>query len=326
MPGTINHPRIAFTVGPLQYWWPRAVLLDFYERVADSPVDTVVLGEIVCSRRNEMKHPDWLALARDLSRAGKEVVLASQALIMSESELRSVRGVAEQEEFAVEAGDASALEAIALARKTQGKHLPFVLGPHINVYNREALIEHAALGAGRWVAPPELPLTAIAKVNPADNRVRGVEGDIVTEVWAFGRIPLSFSARCFTARHHRLQKDACEFRCRDDADGMLLSSSEGEPFLSLNGTQIQSAGIHALIGEADSLRRAGISRIRLSPCSKGFMDVVACFDAVYNHEASASEALERLRALPLPGTLVNGYIHRQPGMHFVEPGAEAYDS
>lgn len=326
MPMAINHPRIAFTVGPLQYWWPRDTLLDFYEHIADSPVDTIVLGEIVCSRRNDMKHSDWLALGRDLSLAGKEVVLASQALIMSESELRSVRVVAEQEEFAVEAGDATALEAIAQVRQMQRKHLPFVLGPHINVYNREALTEHAALGAGRWVAPPELPLSAIAKVNPAHDRVCGVAGEIVTEVWAFGRIPLSFSARCFTARHHHLHKDACEFQCRNDADGLLLNSSEGEPFLSLNGTQIQSAGIQALIGEAASLRQAGVSRIRLSPCSKGFMDVLTYFDAVYNHGAPAIEALERLRTLPLPGPLVNGYIHRRPGMHFVEPGAEVYDS
>lgn len=326
MPESMNHARIAITVGPLQYWWSRATLLDFYEHIADSPADTVVLGEIVCSRRNEMKHSDWLALGRDLSRAGKEVVLASQALIMSEGELRSVRVIAEQEEFAVEAGDASALEAIAQVRQGQGKGLPFVLGPHINVYNREALTEHAEMGACRWVAPPELPLSSIAKVNPVDDRVRGVAGEVATEVWAFGRIPLSFSARCFTARHHRLTKDACEFRCRNDADGLLLNSSEGEPFLSLNGTQIQSAGMQALIGEANSLRQAGVSRVRLSPCSERFTDVLSCFDTVYNHGGSAIDALARLRTLPLPGTLVNGYIYRHPGMHFVEPGGEVYDA
>ena len=61
-------PSIGLTVGPLQYWWPRAAVLDFYAGIADSPAQTVVLGEVVCSRRNEFKAEDWIALARDLRR------------------------------------------------------------------------------------------------------------------------------------------------------------------------------------------------------------------------------------------------------------------
>ena len=101
------------TVGPLLYWWPRAALMDFYARVAEGPARTVVLGEVVCSRRNEIKHEDWLALARDLQAAGKRVVWATQALVMSEAELRTLRRICEQDEFAVEVGDASALRVLA---------------------------------------------------------------------------------------------------------------------------------------------------------------------------------------------------------------------
>jgi O2-independent ubiquinone biosynthesis protein UbiV len=149
--------RIAFTIGPVLYYWPRKTLIEFYAGIADSPADTVVLGEVVCSRRHEMKLDDWRDLARDLSAAGKEVVLASQALIESEAELRSLRRIADQGDFLVEAGDASALRALV------GR--PFVLGPHLNVYSRPALAEHARLGAVRWVAPLELPLDAIARIN-----------------------------------------------------------------------------------------------------------------------------------------------------------------
>ncbi|MCV5961458.1 U32 family peptidase, partial [Escherichia coli] len=74
-----------------------------------TPADTVVLGEVVCSRRHEMKLDDWLALARDVAAAGKEVVLASQVLLESEADLRAVRRLVEQRDFLVEAGDASAL-------------------------------------------------------------------------------------------------------------------------------------------------------------------------------------------------------------------------
>lgn len=318
MTDLVATPRFALTVGPVQYWWPRPALMQFYEHVADSAADTVVLGEIVCSRRHEMKLADWLALGRELQAAGKEVILASQALVMSESELRSVRDLVNQDEFAVEAGDVSAIQALVQARRGPRDLQPFVLGPHLNIYSREALLEHAAWGAGRWVAPAELSLDAIACVNPRGNPVRAVSGDeIPTEIWAFGRLPLSFSARCFTARHHHLHKDSCAFRCLDDADGLLLSSSEGQPFLCLNGTQVQSAGVQALIGEAQALQQAGVSRLRLSPCSQGFMEVLAQFDAVYNQGASADDALATLRAMRLPGTLVNGYVHRQPGMQFV---------
>ena len=43
---------------------------------------------------------------------------------------------------------------------------------------------------------------------------------IETEVFAHGRLPLAWSARCFTARRFNLQKDTCEFKCIDFPDGL----------------------------------------------------------------------------------------------------------
>ncbi|HET9820213.1 MAG TPA: U32 family peptidase, partial [Burkholderiaceae bacterium] len=268
---------LELVVGPLLYWWPRAALMDFYAEVADSPARHVVLGEVVCSRRNEVKLDDWLALGRDLALAGKQVTLATQALVMSEAELRTLRRIAEQDEFAVEAGDASALRLLAAAHVARPGRPAFTIGPHVNVYNRAALVEHAALGARAWVAPLELGLEAVAAINPPHDRVLGPVGAIESEVFVFGRLPLAFSARCFTARHHRLNKDECDFRCRSDADGLLVASSEGQPFLVLNGIQTQSAGVQALIGHADALRAAGVRRVRLSPCGTGFAQVLRLF-------------------------------------------------
>ncbi len=48
------------SVGPVQYYWSRDTLTAFYAEVADSPAHTVCLGEVVCSRRHEMKPEDWL--------------------------------------------------------------------------------------------------------------------------------------------------------------------------------------------------------------------------------------------------------------------------
>jgi len=309
--------RFGLSVGPLQYWWSRQATWAFYADVAESAADTVVLGEVVCSRRNEIKTEDWLALAADLATHGKTVVLATQALVAGEAELRTLRRLCEQDGFAVEAGDASALAVLAPLQPGTGRRLPFVIGPHVNVYNRPALQELAPLGASRWVPPLELALDAVACVNPPHDPVVGPAGAVVTEVFAFGRMPLAFSARCFTARHHRLKKDACDFRCRDDADGLLLAAGDGQPFLVLNGIQTQSAALHCLIGERDAMAAAGVARVRLSPCSGGFMRVLALFDAVLNAGAPVTDACAELDTLGLPGALVNGYAHRRPGMQAV---------
>jgi collagenase-like PrtC family protease len=295
--------RMALTIGPVLYYWPRETLLHFYAEVAESPADTVVLGEVVCSRRHEMQLADWLSLARDLAGAGKEVVLATQALVESEADLRLLRRIAGQGDFIVEAGDASALNLLSQAGAK------YVLGPHINVYSRAALVEHAMAGAMRWVAPVELPLHGIGRMNAP----RPV---LPTEVFGWGRLPLAFSARCFTARHHRLSKDQCGFRCRDDADGLLLSTTDEQAFLVINGIQTQSAALQCLVAEGDALRTAGVSRLRLSPSSARFAEVVQIFDRVMNHGASPDAALVALDAMSLPGGLSDGFARARPGLEW----------
>ncbi|MGE0674850.1 MAG: U32 family peptidase [Methylibium sp.] len=309
--------RFGLTVGVLPYWWPRAALLAFYAEVAESAADTVVLGEQVCSRRHEFRTDDWLALAGDLSAAGKRVALATQALVTSEAELRGLRRLCEQDRFEVEAGDASALAVLARLRAADPTRPPFVLGPHVNVYSRDALAELAPLGVGTWVPPLELALEDVRRINPPDDPVPGAIGPVETEVFAFGRMPLAFSARCFTARHHRLAKDDCQFRCRDDADGLLLSTGDGRPFLVLNGVQTQSAALQCLIGDRAALAEAGARRLRLSPCSRDFARVLGLFDAVFNGGADVDDARAELAQLELPGNLVNGFAHRRAGIDSV---------
>jgi collagenase-like PrtC family protease len=300
--------RMALTVGPVLYHWARAPLLQFYAELADSPADTVVLGEAVCARRRELKLADWLAVGRELAAAGKEVVLATQALIESEADLRLLERQAEQQEFAVEANDAAALHLLA-------GRVPLVLGTHLNIYSRAALREHADLGATRWVAPVELALETLAHVNPPSDPVTTPEGrPMVTEAWAFGRLALAFSARCFTARHHRVAKDDCQFHCAADPDGLLLSSTEGQPFLVLNGTQTQSASVHTLLADAAALGAAGVTRLRLSPCAQGFAQVLDDFNAVMNGGGSATHRAAAWPGLGVPGPYSNGYAHRLPGM------------
>ncbi|MEJ6007210.1 U32 family peptidase [Paucibacter sp. AS339] len=321
MPTGPNPPRLGLTVAPLQYWWPRAHMLNFYAELAEGPADCVVLGEVCCSRRNEFSLADWLDLGRDLQACGKHIRLATLPLVMSEAELRGVRRIVEQSEFSIEAGDTSALQ--AWSQRAPADRRPLVLGPHLNLYSGGALREALREGAdiSTWVAALELSLDALSLINPPSHEPRAeqsAERRVETEVFGFGRMPLAFSARCFTARHHRLSKDQCEFRCRDDADGLLLRSIEAQPFLALNGISTQSADLQCLIGQAPAMRAAGVDRLRLSPCSQGFAEVVRQFDAVLNQGQAAHVALQHLRSLPLPGALVDGFARRQPGMQELE--------
>jgi collagenase-like PrtC family protease len=240
------------SLGPIPYFWPRETVFEFYARAAVSPVDIVYLGETVCAKRRALRLADWIALAEQLVAAGKEVVLSTLTLLEAESELGQLRRIAENGRFTVEANDWGAVNLLA-------GRASFVAGPHLNVYNAASLAVLADSGASRWVPPLELSRDALAALQAA--RPEGIE----TEVFAFGRLPLAFSARCFTARAHNRPKDDCGFRCADYPDGMLLKTQEGEPFLVLNGIQVQSAGTHSLVAHLQALAALGVEVLRISP-------------------------------------------------------------
>jgi len=298
---------VRLALGPVLYYWPRERLLAFYAEAADSPVDIVYLGEAVCSRRHEMRLADWLATARLLAEAGKEVVLSSQALVESDSDLRALRRLAECGEFRVEANDMSAVSLLA-------DRAPFVAGPHLNVYNPRTLAILGRLGATRWVAPVEMSRALIGAI--AAERLNGLE----IELFACGRLPLAFSARCFTARHYNLQKDDCQFRCMDHPDGLLLRTGDGAPFLVLNGIQTQSARVYSLLGDLGSLAAAGVDIVRVSPQAEHTFDVVRVFrQGLDGLDEACDEAPTSGTCLApfLPGAACNGYWHGAAGLEMV---------
>lgn len=286
-------------LGPLQYYWPRETVLAFYEAMAQSPVDIVYLGETVCSRRHELRLSDWLSLAGQLADAGKQVVLSTQVLIESVSDLSVLRRIAGNERFLVEANDMGAVSCM------DGR--PFVAGPHLNMYNRPSLALLANAGATRWVMPLEMSAQGLAAM--LDALPPGLE----TEVFAYGRMPLAFSARCFTARQRNLPKDDCRFSCIAHPDGLLMETQERQPFLVLNGIQTQSAQVYNLVEELDAMRALGVDIIRLSPQASHMADIVSLFHAVLSGASTGADAHERMLPL-MPAAPCNGFWHGKPGL------------
>ena len=286
------------SLGPRLYYWSRDDVLAFYGESASWPLARVYLGESVCSRRHLLRLPDWLELAQQLAAAGKDVVLSSQTLIESESDLKTLRRIVSDGRFLVEANEWGAVRLLSEAG------IPFVAGPTLNVYNHETLDVLAGLGAQRWLPPVEMSRAALASL------LERAPAAIETEVFAYGKLPLAYSARCFTARHYNLPKDDCQFRCLDHPDGMALATREGEPFLTLNGIQTQSAGVYNLMGELPALRELGIASLRLSPQSRHMGRVVEAFQAALAGEPADAGALARV----MPGRAVDGYWHGRAGL------------
>ena len=75
------------SLAPIPYFWTAEQVHDYYERMAESQVDTFYLGEVICSKRKALRLADWLVIGKMLAGHGKEVVLSTLALVEAASEL-----------------------------------------------------------------------------------------------------------------------------------------------------------------------------------------------------------------------------------------------
>lgn len=289
------------SLGPLLYLWPRDQVIEYYTRIADTSIDIIYLGETICSKRRMMKTTDWIALARELSATGKQVVLSTLALLEAESELSTLRKIVSNNEFMVETNDMAAVQLLT--------GTPFVAGPHINCYNNNTMSLLNKTGATRWVMPVELSRDVLVELQSA--RPAGME----TEIFAFGRLPLSFSARCFTARANDKLKDDCQFICGDFPQGLTIYTQEEKPFLTLNGIQVQSASTCNLIGAVNECKALGVDILRLSPQPHRMETIIETYRQVINNELTPDEG-EKIIAGFLSVEPCNGYWHNQPGMEW----------
>ena len=298
--------KAALTLGPLLFNWPAEKRRDFYFRVADeADVDSVCLGEVVCAKRLPFYESQLPEIAERLKAAGKEIVLSTLPLINNQRDMEFVRAVAGTPGYALEANDIAAVEILRGGR--------FYLGPYVNVYNEATLGYLARLGATRVCLTPELPASSIkvlAKAKAAE-----------IEVFAFGRLPLAMSARCFHARAHSLHKNNCEFVCDADADGLAVETIDGEPAFAVTGPHILSCTYGCLVGELGALAGSGVRRFRLSPHDVDMVAVARVFRGTLDGRIEPGAADTQLRLLARGAAFSNGFYHGVEGERFVRDGA-----
>lgn len=292
------------TLGPVLFNWDADAWRDFHFRIAgEAPVDRVVVGEVVCSKRMPFFADHLPVVVERLQGAGKEVLLASLALVTQERERRWTAELAGAEMAMVEANDVSALAHLA------GR--PHAVGPFVNTYNEATAAWLAGRGARRLCLPPELPAASIAAIAGA------APPGLAVEVFAFGRVPLAISARCYHARVHGLSKDNCRFVCEKDPDGMVVDTLDGEHFLAVNGLQTLSHACANLIEDAADLAGMGVAALRLSPQHCDMVAVARVFRAVLDGRLDPVEGRAELARIHPAAPFANGFLHGRPGAEYV---------
>lgn len=295
------------SVAAIPYFWTRDAYQAFYRQLADSPVDIVYLGETVCSKRRSLKLQDWLQIAVMLQAAGKQVVLSTLTLVEAESELKYLSRIVSQTEFLVEAND---LAAVQVASENGNR---FVAGSAINIYNNRSLNLCHDSGMSRWCVPVELGREDIEPMLPLAKKL-GIE----VEYQVFGRLPLAYSARCFTARHHDLAKDDCEFKCLEYEQGIKLLTREQDDFARINGIQIQSDKVNDLLGHWQELEQAGVDILRIVPLgAEDTLEIIEHLHALIS-DKPVLPLSERIKA---NCQFCNGYWLQQEGMKYIGPAA-----
>lgn len=290
--------KIGLTLGPVLFNWDADRLRSFYRGIAEnSHFDRVHLCEVVCGKRSPFTDAVWPEAIERLEAAGKEVVLSTLALPSTARERKAVAELCGDGHL-IEVNDVTALPARA------GR--PFVVGPLVNAYNERAAQFFAARGAVTLCTPVELPLASVGVIARACP-------DLEIEVFAFGRLPLALSSRCYHARLHGLHKDSCQFVCEKDPDGLAVDTIDGQPFLAVNGVQTLSQRVQAYCPAPDAAALLGIRRLRLSPHTTDMCAVSAIYRGLLDGQIEPQQAHSKLSALGLPGALIDGYTRGVAG-------------
>ncbi len=287
------------SLGPSLFFWPKNDVEAYYQQALTSNTDIIYLGETVCSKRRELRAKDWINLAKELAKdSDKQIVLSTMTLLESPAEIQTLRRLCANGELLIEANDLSAVQMM------HEQQLPFVAGPAINCYNIATLKVLLKQGMSRWVMPVELSrdwLKTLLQQAEQEN----IRDQFECEVFAWGYMPLAYSARCFTARSEDRPKDDCQYCCINYPQGRKMNSREGERVFILNGIQTMSGYQYNLVNEVPEMASIGVDIARISADSEQAFTMLDRF----------GKQLVHAEKYPLDGVEeCNGYWHKIAGM------------
>jgi len=291
------------TLGPVLFEWKRGEVMDFYRSVADTDVDRVYVGEVVCSKKLGLGHDDIGRITELLEGSGKAVTLSTLAIVSNDEEIEYTRRICGLH-GSIEANDVSVLNML------DPRDVEVFAGPHITAYNAPSVEFLRDVGVERVTFPVELGREALGHVI-AETAVTG-------EVFVHGRVPLAFSWRCYASRAYGRSKAGCAHDCARFPDGMELKTFEETSLFAINGTSILSADTYSLVEYVEDLRELGAGAIRISPSYTETAEVVDIFrkriDGVMGPEEGAA-AVRRLAHSR--GRLCNGWYLGRAGRDYV---------
>jgi len=285
------------TVGPIPYLWEKDKVLEFYKELGAAPVAAVYIGEVACSKRRY--DIEFLKeIASILSKAGKEVILTTFAIITDPQELDFLQELCKLP-FPVEANN------VGIFNMKKGD---IIAGPHIPVYNRVTSRYLARMGIKRLVFMPELSNNAIAQISSSLH--------IEKEIIGFGNLPVASSWRCYTARTFGLSRSNCAITCKRFPEGLGLDTMDGKPLFNINGTQLMSLKKVCLLGELEKIKEMGIEYIRIIPQMYNTLEIIEIFHEALQGRISLKKGLDLLKAYS-PDGISNGWFYGQSGWKYI---------
>ena len=287
------------TLGPALFNWKKEEFLRFYQSVADSPVDTVYIGEVICTKRRGLSVRDIEEIADALSKKGKKVILSTPAIVAGREELDYIEAILALP-YPVEANDMSVLNL------AEGKEV--VAGPHIEVYNHVAVEFLMCCGVKRITFPVELPAETVRDCIEKTS--------IFGEIVAHGKLPLAFSWRCYTLRAEGLKRKDCRNQCSQWPEGMEIKTLNGERVFNINGTSILSAKPLSLVELICQIRAMGIKALRIYPHHSHTPHTLRIYKDAIEGNLSPEEAMAELRDLYGGEEFVNGWFFGGAGKDY----------
>ena len=209
------------------FHWPKEQIVDFYARLADeAPVERVVLGELVCSKRlpfYEQALPDG---DRAAATAGKRVAMTSLALPTLPRERAAARELFR-----------------SASRSTQRPLGALGAADDQRVLDRPA-DQRLQRGDARLSRPPGARRFAAARVafrvSSRSLPSAASRAGVAVEVWAFGRAPLAISARCYSRARSRTCEGFMPVCLWRGSRRPAVRTVDGRDFLAINGVQTLS--------------------------------------------------------------------------------------